>query len=87
MAAALKFAKYDYKFEFGDGVHSPKHGGCIFPETMLGSGATTDPKPRLPRNPLPHRKFVHTSAARSSSISSAPEAASQRYRHSNSLET
>ncbi len=34
MAAALKFAGYDYKFEFGDGGHSPKHGGSIFPDTM-----------------------------------------------------
>jgi len=34
MAAALKFAKYDYKFEYGDGVHSLKHGGAIFPDTL-----------------------------------------------------
>ena len=34
MAAALKFAGYDYKFEFGDGAHSGKHGGSIFPETL-----------------------------------------------------
>lgn len=34
MAAALKFAGYDYKFEFGTGAHSNKHGGAIFPETM-----------------------------------------------------
>ena len=34
MAAALKFAGYDYKFEFGDGAHSGKHGGAIFPDTM-----------------------------------------------------
>lgn len=34
MAAALKFAGYDFKFEFGDGGHSPKHGGSIFPDTM-----------------------------------------------------
>ena len=34
MAAALKFAGYDYKFEFGDGGHSPKHGGALFPDTM-----------------------------------------------------
>ena len=34
MAAALKFAGYDYKFEFGDGGHSPKHGGAIFPDTL-----------------------------------------------------
>ncbi len=34
MAAALKFAKYDYRFEYGDGGHNLKHGGAIFPETM-----------------------------------------------------
>ena len=34
MAAALKFAGYDTKFEFGEGGHSPKHGGAIFPDTM-----------------------------------------------------
>jgi enterochelin esterase family protein len=34
MAAALKFAGYDYKFEFGDGGHSPKHGASLFPDTM-----------------------------------------------------
>ena len=34
MAAALKFAGYDYRFEFGEGGHSHKHGGSIFPETL-----------------------------------------------------
>ncbi|MFO1019244.1 MAG: alpha/beta hydrolase-fold protein [Planctomycetales bacterium] len=34
MAAALKFAGYDYQFVFGEGMHSNKHGGAIFPETM-----------------------------------------------------
>lgn len=34
MAAALKFAGYDYQFEFGDGAHDGKHGGAIFPATM-----------------------------------------------------
>jgi enterochelin esterase-like enzyme len=34
MAAALKFSGYDYKFEFGDGGHTGKHGGSIFPDTM-----------------------------------------------------
>ncbi len=34
MAAALKYAGYDYKFEFGDGKHSGKHGGSILPDTM-----------------------------------------------------
>ncbi len=34
MAAALKFAKYDYKFEFGTGSHSAKHGASILPDTL-----------------------------------------------------
>ena len=34
MAAALKFAKYDYKFEFGDGGHNGKHGGAILPDSL-----------------------------------------------------
>jgi enterochelin esterase family protein len=34
MAAALKFAKYDYQFVYGDGAHNPKHGGAIFPEAV-----------------------------------------------------
>lgn len=34
MAAALKFAGYDYKFEFGDGGHSGKHGASLLPDTL-----------------------------------------------------
>jgi enterochelin esterase family protein len=34
MAAALKFAKCDYKFEFGDGGHNGKHGGAILPDSL-----------------------------------------------------
>jgi enterochelin esterase family protein len=34
MAAALKLAKYDYRFEFGDGGHNGNHGGAILPESM-----------------------------------------------------
>ena len=34
MAAALKFAGYDYRFVMGDGRHSGKHGGAIFPDTL-----------------------------------------------------
>jgi enterochelin esterase family protein len=47
MASALKFAKYDYKFEFGDGGHNGKHGGAILPDSLRWlwreEGAT--PKP------------------------------------------
>jgi len=34
MAAALKFAGWDYNFRFGEGTHNPKHGAAMFPETM-----------------------------------------------------
>ncbi len=34
MAAALKFAGYDHQFVMGDGGHSGKHGGAIFPDTL-----------------------------------------------------
>ncbi len=34
MAAALKFAKYDYKFVFGMGGHNGAHGGAILPESL-----------------------------------------------------
>jgi enterochelin esterase-like enzyme len=34
MAAALKFAGYDYRFEYGDGGHNGKHGGAILPDSL-----------------------------------------------------
>ncbi|MDA1013946.1 MAG: alpha/beta hydrolase-fold protein [Planctomycetota bacterium] len=34
MAAALKFAKYDYKFVMGTGGHNSRHGGAILPESL-----------------------------------------------------
>lgn len=34
MAAALAFREYDYKFVFGEGGHSLKHGAAIFPDTL-----------------------------------------------------
>ena len=34
MAAALKYSKYDYKFEYGDGGHNGKHGGAILPDSL-----------------------------------------------------
>ena len=34
MAAALKFAKYDYRFEYGDGGHNGTHGGALLPESL-----------------------------------------------------
>jgi enterochelin esterase family protein len=34
MALALKYKKYDYRFEFGDGAHNGEHGGAIMPESL-----------------------------------------------------
>jgi enterochelin esterase family protein len=34
MALALKFKKYDYRFEFGTEGHNGKHGGAILPESL-----------------------------------------------------
>lgn len=34
MAAALAYRDYDYQFVFGEGGHTLKHGGAIFPDTM-----------------------------------------------------
>lgn len=34
MAASLEFARYDYRFEFGDGGHNGKHGGAILPDAL-----------------------------------------------------
>ncbi|MCH7686125.1 MAG: hypothetical protein IH899_05505 [Planctomycetes bacterium] len=34
MAAALKFAGYDYQFVFGDGGHNGKQGGAILSESL-----------------------------------------------------
>lgn len=35
MAAALRFAKYDYRFEMGSGGHNGKHGGALMPESLI----------------------------------------------------
>lgn len=34
MAAALKFAGWDYQFVLGEGTHNGKHGTAIFPDTL-----------------------------------------------------
>ncbi|HEV3006286.1 MAG TPA: alpha/beta hydrolase-fold protein [Pirellulales bacterium] len=34
MAAALKFAGYDYELVYGDGGHNGKHGGAILPDSL-----------------------------------------------------
>jgi len=34
MAAALEYAGYDYRFEFGEGGHSLRHGGSLFADSL-----------------------------------------------------
>ncbi len=34
MAAALKFARYDYQFVYGTGGHNDIHGGAVLPDAM-----------------------------------------------------
>lgn len=34
MAAALNFAGYDYRLDYGDGAHDDNHGGAILPEAL-----------------------------------------------------
>lgn len=34
LAASLAYRRYDYHFEFGNGGHSLRHGGAVFPETL-----------------------------------------------------
>jgi len=34
MAAAFDYAGYDYRFEFGDGGHTGKHGGATLPDAL-----------------------------------------------------
>ena len=34
LAKSLAYAKYDYRFEWGQGFHSHRHGRAIFPDTL-----------------------------------------------------
>jgi enterochelin esterase family protein len=45
MAASLKFMDYDYKFVFGDGGHSGRHGGVILPDSLRWLWRNTPPAP------------------------------------------
>ena len=47
MAKSLAYAKYDYRFEYGEGGHNGIHGGSILPDSMRWlwrneSGAKTE---------------------------------------------
>ncbi len=45
MAAALRFAGYDYKYVLGDGGHNGKHGGAILPDSLRWLWRGTTPAP------------------------------------------
>ena len=45
MAAALKFANYDYRFVMGDGGHNRKHGGALLPDSLRWLWRDLAPKP------------------------------------------
>ncbi len=45
MAAALKYMKYDYKFEYGVEGHSGRHGGAILPDSLRWLWREYKPKP------------------------------------------
>ena len=34
MAASLKFMRYEYRFDFGDGGHNGRQGGATMPEAL-----------------------------------------------------
>jgi gluconolactonase len=52
LAAALKFAGYDYTFVMGDGGHSGKQGGAILPDALRWLWRADNPKPAAaPDNP------------------------------------
>lgn len=44
MAASLKFAKYDYKFEYGEGAHNGIHGGAILPDSLRWLWRASEPQ-------------------------------------------
>jgi enterochelin esterase-like enzyme len=43
MAAALRFMRYDYRFEFGDGGHNGKQGGATLPDALRWLWRDTPP--------------------------------------------
>ena len=47
MAAALAFAGYDHRLDFGDGAHNDRHGAALLPEALrwLWRPASTPPDP------------------------------------------
>jgi enterochelin esterase family protein len=51
MAAALKFRGYDYRFEYGDGAHTHKHGGALLPTPCGGYGGELPSRTVTTRRP------------------------------------
>lgn len=47
MASALRFAGYDFRFEFGDGAHNARHGGAILPDSLRWLWRRAPDQPQL----------------------------------------
>lgn len=66
MAAALAFAGYDYRFEFGTGGHNRRHGGALFAESLRwlfsesGVGRTPEDDEALANELLQRIRAVQT---------------------------
>jgi enterochelin esterase family protein len=45
MAAALKFAGYDHRFDFGTGGHDGRHGGAVLPDALRWLWRDWNPSP------------------------------------------
>src|SRR5262249_1845663 len=43
MAAALRFMRYDFRFDYGDGGHNGKHGGATLPAALKWLWRDTPP--------------------------------------------
>jgi len=56
MAEALKFAGYDYKIVWGEGGHSGRHGGQIFPDTLRWIWREAEKPESAERKPETRRK-------------------------------
>lgn len=53
MAAALKFMRYDFRFEYGDGGHNGRQGGATMPEALRWLWRDTPPAPTSSRRRSP----------------------------------
>jgi enterochelin esterase family protein len=43
LAKSLSYARYDYRFELGQGFHSHRHGRAILPDTLRWLWRSVEP--------------------------------------------